>query len=98
MRRRPLKGGGYPIHLITPQEKTSLPNKDITKQPLQEPTRAPFPPLSWRAWGIVRGSLEDAKIGPNIVEASNRPQQTDVLKSGPTGHENPFVDIEINSL
>jgi hypothetical protein len=32
------------------------------------------------------------------VEASNRPQQTDLLKTGPTGHVNPFVDIEINSL
>jgi hypothetical protein len=32
------------------------------------------------------------------MEASNRPQQTDLLRFGPTGHVNPFVDIEINSL
>jgi hypothetical protein len=29
------------------------------------------------------------------MEACNRPRRTDYLKSGPTGHVNPFVDIEI---
>jgi hypothetical protein len=88
---------------------TSSPSsKDLTKQPLQEPTRAPFFPLPWRAQGTVRGSLEDSRIVPNTVKASrivpntvkasNRPQQTNLLKTGPTGHVNPFVDIEINSL
>jgi hypothetical protein len=32
------------------------------------------------------------------MEASNRPRQTDYLKSGPTGHVNPFMDIEIITL
>jgi hypothetical protein len=47
---------------------------------------------------MVRGSLKDSRIGPNTEEASNRPQQTGLLKTGPTGHVNPFVDIEINRL
>jgi hypothetical protein len=47
---------------------------------------------------MVRGSLEDSKIDMNTVEASNRPQQIDLLKTGPTGHVNPFVDIKINIL
>jgi hypothetical protein len=57
-----------------------------------------LPPLPWRAWGTVGRSLEDSKIGPNTMEASNQPQQTDFLKTGPTGHVNHFVDTEINSL
>jgi hypothetical protein len=32
------------------------------------------------------------------VEASDRPWQTDLVETGPTGHVNPSVDIEINSL
>jgi hypothetical protein len=28
-------------------------------------------PLPWRARGTVRGSLEDSKIGPKTVKASN---------------------------
>jgi hypothetical protein len=30
-----------------------------------------------------------------MVEGSNRPQQTAYLKSGPDGHVNPFVNVEI---
>jgi hypothetical protein len=41
---------------------------------------------------------EYSRIGPNTVEASNRPRRTDHLKSGPTGHVNLIVDIEIISL
>jgi hypothetical protein len=41
---------------------------------------------------------EDSRTSPNIVEASNQPQRTDYLTYGPTGHINPFVDIEIISL
>jgi hypothetical protein len=41
---------------------------------------------------------EYSRTGPNTVEASNRPQQTDHLKSGSTGHVNPIVDLEIISL
>jgi hypothetical protein len=45
-----------------------------------------------------RESLEDSRIGPNTVEPSNQPCQTDHLKSGPTGHVNPVEDIETISL
>jgi hypothetical protein len=31
----------------------------------------------------------------NTVEESNRPRRTAYLESGPDGHVNPFVDIEI---
>jgi hypothetical protein len=76
----------------------SPPSKDITKKPLQEPTQAPFTLLLWRARGTVGGSLEDSRTGLNTVEASNRPQQIDHLKSGPTSHVNPIVGVEINTL
>jgi hypothetical protein len=57
-----------------------------------EPTRHPLP---WRDRGTVRGSLEDSRRGPNMVEGSNRPRWTAYLESGPDDHVNPFVDIEI---
>jgi hypothetical protein len=44
-----------------------------------------------------RESPEDSRTGPNTVEASNRSRRTDYLKSGTTGHVNPFVDTEIIS-
>jgi hypothetical protein len=72
-------------HLITKNiqgtdEKSTEEDTD-TKQPLQEPTQAPFSPLSWRAQGTVSGSLKDSKTGPNTIEASNRPRQTNILKT-----------------
>jgi hypothetical protein len=76
----------------------SPPSKDFAKQPLCELTRAPCTSLPWRARGIGRWSLEDYRIGSNIVEASNRTWQIDHLKYGPTGHINPIEDIEIISL
>jgi hypothetical protein len=30
-----------------------------------------------------------------MVEGSNRPRRTAYLESGPDGHLNPFVDVEI---
>jgi hypothetical protein len=33
---------------------------------------------------------------PEHSEASNLPQQSDLLNCRPTGHVNPFVDLEIN--
>jgi hypothetical protein len=64
-----------------------------TKQPLQEPTRLLFTPLPWRARGTVRGAWKP-------LEQAQTPWKppTDLLTIGPTGHVNPFVDIEINSL
>jgi hypothetical protein len=59
-------------------------NNLITRQ-AREPKRTP------------RRAEEDSRTGPNTVEASNRPLRTDHLKSGPTGHVNPFADIEIIS-
>jgi hypothetical protein len=41
---------------------------------------------------------EDSKTGPNTMEASNRPRQTNYLTHGPTVHVHPFMDIEIISL
>jgi hypothetical protein len=41
---------------------------------------------------------KDSRIVPNTVEDSNRPRQTDYLKSESTGHVNLFMDIEIISL
>jgi hypothetical protein len=40
---------------------------------------------------------EDSRTDSNTKEASNRPLQTNHLKSGPTVQVNPFVDIEIIS-
>jgi hypothetical protein len=57
-----------------------------------EPTRAP---ATMEGPGIVRGSLEDSRRGPNTVEGSNRSRRTAYLESGPDGHVNPFMDIEI---
>jgi hypothetical protein len=76
----------------------SPPSKELAKQPTQQMTWAMFTQLPWRARGIVGGSLEDSRTGPNTVEARNQPQRTDLLKFGPTGHVNPFVDIETISL
>jgi hypothetical protein len=76
----------------------SPPSKDLTKQHSQELTRASSTPLMWRAWGTVGGGLEDSKTGPNTMKAFNQHRQTDLLKSGPTSHVNPFVDIEIKKL
>jgi hypothetical protein len=98
MRRRLVQGVGYAIHCIPPRGKTSSPSKDLANQLFHELTRAPFTSLPWRARGTERGSLEDSRTGPNIVEAFNRPWQTDHLKSVPTGHVNPIDDIEIISL
>jgi hypothetical protein len=62
-----------------------------------DPGNEPLLEVVLSHWGTIRGSLEDSRIGPNTMEASNRPRQTDLLMIGPTGHVNPFVDIEINS-
>jgi hypothetical protein len=58
-----------------PQEKMSPPRKDLAKHPLQEPTRAPFTSLQWRAQGTKRGSLEDSETSPNTMKATNRPRR-----------------------
>jgi hypothetical protein len=71
MGRRPVQGLGYPVHRTPPQGKTSSSSKDLAKQPLNEPTWAPFTSLPDRANGMKRGSLEDSRTGPNNVEASN---------------------------
>jgi hypothetical protein len=41
---------------------------------------------------------EDSRTGPNTMEASNRPQQTNDLKTGPNGYVNLIEDIKIISL
>jgi hypothetical protein len=69
------------------------------KQPLQELTWAMFTSLPGRPGEQREGeSLDDSRIGLNTVEASNRPRRMDHLKSGPTGHVNPIMVIEIISL
>jgi hypothetical protein len=42
--------------------------------------------------------VEDSGTDENTMEASNGSLRTNLIKSVPTGHVNPFLDIEIISL